>query len=335
MIIFLYGPDTYRSRQKLNEIVEHYRKIHKSGLNLKFFKEEGADFAEFQGEIKSISMFAEKKLIVLEGIFTNQDFKENFLKNQKEFIDSKDVILFYEKKEILKTNPLFKFLKKYAKCQEFELLDEPRLKNWIKKEVEDEGAKIDEYALQLLINFVGNNLWQISNEIKKLVSYRAPRQRGEGGKENGALFDHKNKKTIEEKDVKLLVKPKIETDIFETIDALSQRNRKKALHLLQKHLEKGDSPYYLFSMINFQFRNLLIMKPHELKGGLYGYNALQVLAKKLGIHPYVARKAIQEAKKFSFDELKKIYRKIFQIDLDIKTGKVEPETGLDLLIAGI
>ena len=26
MILFLYGPDTYRSRQKLNEIIEHYKK---------------------------------------------------------------------------------------------------------------------------------------------------------------------------------------------------------------------------------------------------------------------------------------------------------------------
>ncbi|PIQ92378.1 MAG: hypothetical protein COV69_02735 [Parcubacteria group bacterium CG11_big_fil_rev_8_21_14_0_20_39_14] len=27
MIIFLYGPDTYRSRQKLNEIIEYYKKV--------------------------------------------------------------------------------------------------------------------------------------------------------------------------------------------------------------------------------------------------------------------------------------------------------------------
>ena len=34
-------------------------------------------------------------------------------------------------------------------------------------------------------------------------------------------------------------------------------------------------------------------------------------------------------------ELKKIYQKIFQIDLDIKTGKIEAETALDLLLAEI
>lgn len=315
MIIFLYGPDTYRSQRKLNEIVEHYQKIHKSGLNLKFFDEKTGDFKEFQNEIKSVSMFAEKKLIVLEGVFANQDFKENFLKNYKELVDSKDIILFYEKKEISPAEPLLKFLKKYAKCQEFELLDVQRLKNWAKKEVENYGAKIDECALQLLVDFIGNNLWQMENEIKKLVSY-------------------KNKKTIEEKDVRLLVKPKIETDIFGTIDALASKNKKRALKFIRAHLERGDSPYYLFSMINFQFRNLLIMKPYELKRESYGYT-IQTSAKQLGVHPYVAKKAMEQARKFSFDELKKIYRKIFQIDLAIKTGKIEPETALDLFVAEI
>lgn len=27
MVIFLYGQDTYRSRQKLNEIIERYKKV--------------------------------------------------------------------------------------------------------------------------------------------------------------------------------------------------------------------------------------------------------------------------------------------------------------------
>ena len=34
-------------------------------------------------------------------------------------------------------------------------------------------------------------------------------------------------------------------------------------------------------------------------------------------------------------QLKKIYQKIFQVDFDIKTGKIEPETALDLLLAEI
>jgi len=58
MTILLFGPDTYRLRQKLQEIVENYKKIHKSGLNLKFFDGKELSFEGFQDEISSCPMFA-------------------------------------------------------------------------------------------------------------------------------------------------------------------------------------------------------------------------------------------------------------------------------------
>ncbi|MDI6592096.1 MAG: DNA polymerase III subunit delta [Patescibacteria group bacterium] len=299
MIIFLYGPDTYRSRQKLNEIIIYYKKIHQSGLNLKIFDLKEKNFQEFKDEIQSVSMFAEKKLIIVKNTFLNKNFKENFLKDSKKFTQSKDIILFYEEGEVLK-DEFFNFLKKYGKSQEFKLLEGEKLKNWIKKEFEGYQVKTEPGVVERLINFVGNDLWQLNNEIKKLISYK------------------KNKK-IEIKDVDLLVRPKIETDIFQTIDWLALKNKKKALESLHRHLEKGESPFYLLSMINFQFRNLLMAKSGNLRG----------------MHSFLAKKTLWQSKKFTLQELKKIYQKIFEVDLSIKTGKIDPETALDLFIAEI
>jgi len=308
MIIFLYGQDTYRSRRKLNEIVEHYKKIHKSGLNLKYFDGKTVDFEEFKNEIQSVSMFAEKKLIILEEAFTNQNFKEGFLKTSKQFTDSNNIILFYEIEKISSSDPLFKFLEKHAKSQEFKLLKGENLKNWVKKEIENYKVKINSVALRKLTDYVGDNLWQMVNEIKKLASY-------------------KKNKEIRVEDINLLVKPKIEPEIFKTIDAIASKNKKQALELIHKHLEKGDSPSYLLSMINFQFRNLLIIRDLIEKN-----KSPYILSKEAQLHPYVIKKSYSQARKFKIDELKKIYQKIFQVDLAIKTGKIDPETALDLLI---
>ena len=315
MVIFLYGPDTYRSRQKLNEIIANYKKIHKSGLNLKYFDFKKDSYQEFKDEFQTISMFQEKKLVVLENTFSNAEFKRKFLENSKKFIDSKNIILFYEEDEVSKNDSLFNFLKKNAKFQEFELLAGQKLKNWVKKEFEKYQCQISDTALGKLIEFTANDLWQITNEIKKLVSFR-------------------KKQKIGEEDVELLVRPKIEADIFKTIDAISSKNKKQALILIHNHLEKGDSPLYLLSMINFQFRNLLLVKSCESKGELY-INDMRILSKKLKLHPYVIRKSIQQARRFTIDELKKIYQKIFEVDLNIKTGKIDPQTALDLLITEI
>ena len=317
MLIFLYGQDTYRSRQKLNEIINHYKKIHKSGLNLKYFDGKNLSFQDFKDEIRSVSMFAEKKLAVLKNTFLNKNFKENFLRDSKEFAESKNIVLFYEEEEF-SGDKLFKFLKKHAKSQEFKPLQSQKLKNWVKKGFDDYGIEIREEALEKLINFVGSDLWQMANEIKKLVSYKLKCPNPE----------------ISQRDIELLVKPKIENDIFKTIDAIASKNKKQAIELIHKHLEKGDTPLYLLSMINFQFRNLLIVKSQELRRKFYAGD-VRVLTEKLKMHPYVIQKSTQQTRKFNFEELKKIYQKIFQVDLSIKTGKVEPETALDLFIAEI
>jgi DNA polymerase-3 subunit delta len=316
MIIFLYGPDTYRSKQKLNEIIKHYKKIHKSGLSLQYFDFKEDNFEDFRDAFKSFPMFIEKKLMVLKNLFSNPKAENDFLKNLKEFSDSKEIILIYEE-EMNEKKLLFKHLKKENKSQKFELLEGNSLKNWAKKEFQKYSTEIAPLALDLLINYVGNDLWQMENEIKKLVNFC-------------------NKHEIKTKDIELLVKPKIETDIFQTIDAIAAKNKRKALSLLKEHLEKGDSPAYLLAMINFQFRNLLMVKSYLAEREFYpSYANRRILARKLGMHPFVVEKTLFQARKFQLEELKKIYQKIFQVDLDIKTGKVDPETDLDLLIAEI
>ncbi len=309
MIIFLYGSDTYRSRRKLNEIIEQYRKIHKSGLNLKYFNGENLNFQDFKDEVQSVSMFAEKKLIILENVNKNKIFKEKFLANSKNFADSDDLILFYEAGETSTNDSLFKFLRKSGQSQEFQPLAGQRLKNWVKKELKNYKVNISPEALDQLINYTGNNLWRLTNELSKLANF-------------------KRQQKIELDDVELLVKPEVETDIFETIEAVALKNRKKALLLIYNHLKKGDSPLYLLSMINFQFRNLLIIK--DLTEKNYSYNSILKMSK---LHPFVLKKSWSLVNKFTLLELKKIYQKIFQVDLAIKTGKINPEIALDLVIS--
>jgi len=312
MIIFLYGQDTYRLHLKSNEIIEGYKKIHKSGLNLIYLEGESITFQDFKDQFQQAPMFKEKKLVVLKDIFQNQEFKKKFIKEIKKLISSEDIILIIEKSVISANDSFFKTLKKKAKCQEFKPLEGEKLKHWTKKEFERYETKIKPRALEKLIEFVGNDLWRLSNEIKKLANYK--------GKKN----------EIEIEDIDLLVKPKIETDIFKTIDFIAQNNKKKALELLEKHLEKGDSPLYLLSMINFQFRNLLMIRDLIDKN-----TPPYLISRKTNLHPYVVKKSYPLAKKFKLSELKKIYQKIFEVDLNIKTGKIEPETALELLIAQI
>ncbi len=67
-------------------------------------------------------MFKEKKLAIINNLFSKIEFKEKFLEKGKDFTKSEDIILIYQEGEINKNDSFFKFLKKNAKCQEFRLL---------------------------------------------------------------------------------------------------------------------------------------------------------------------------------------------------------------------
>ncbi len=311
MLIFLYGEDTYRAKQKLNQIIEKYKKNHKSGLNLKYFDAKEVDFKEISDKLKVTSMFNEKKLVVLKGIFSSKKFKEEFLKQPKELVNTEDIIVIYQRGKVDKRKKLFKFLEKKSKYQEFKMLKDKELKDWIEKEFSKHNSKITKKALTTLVNYVGNNIWHLVNEIEKLVSY-------------------KNRETVKQKDVKLLVKSKVDTDIFKTIDAIAEKDKRKALNLVNKHFKKGDSPLYVLSMINYQFRNLLIIKDLIEKHIPY-----RDIFKKTNLHPFVVKKSYFQSKKFSLSKIKKVHQMLFKMDFEIKTGKIEPDLALELLITKI
>ncbi|OGZ73868.1 MAG: DNA polymerase III subunit delta [Candidatus Staskawiczbacteria bacterium RIFCSPLOWO2_01_FULL_38_12b] len=311
MIIFLYGQDSYRAQEKLSEIIAHYKEVRKSGLNLIDVDAGKTDFSQVYDVLKISSMFAETKLVTLKNVFSGKSFQEDFLKELKLLQSLKDVIVVFENDVVDQRLKLFKLLLKECKSQEFALLDSKNLKIWAQKEFEKLKAKINNDALDALLSCTRNDLWRLFNEIKKLV-------------------DFKDGQVVRKEDVQMLVKPNIETDIFKTIDALAQKDKKQALGLLHNHLENGDNSLYLLSMIAFQFRNLLMVKELSEKGLMYAS-----IVKKSGLHPFVVKKSYFLCRQFSFEELKNIYRSIFKIDSDIKIGKIDAETALDLFVSKI
>jgi len=311
MIIFIYGEDSYRSKIKLKEIIEEYKKVHKSGLNLIYIDANEKEFDVFSNYSRANSMFDEKKLIVLKNVFCNKKFQEDFLGSIKKIEDAKDIVVVYENDKVDERTKFFKTLKKESKCQEFSLLTGVALKKWAAQEFEKYSAKISPQTLDTFLNYIGNDLWKLENEIKKLAHFR-----------KGQL--------IKNEDIELQVKSKIENDIFKTIEALAAKDKKQSLIFLHKHLDAGDNVLYILSMIAYQFRNLLIIKELIENQEPYG-----LIAKKSGLHPFVVQKTYSLCSKFSMEQLKKIYQKIFQIDSDIKIGKIDPELALELLIAQI
>jgi len=329
MIIFLYGEDTFRSRRKLNELKEKFlREIDKTGASLSLIDGEKAAIGEINGAIAPLSLLAKKRMIVIENIFSNKS--KTIFKELNEYFNSKrsdeNIVIFWdgkidEKKLSAEKNKLFKLLNKSKLVQNFKSLSNTEIINWTKKEIEERGGKISREALYILTSLASGDLWQIDNDITKLLNYKTGQQLKLGKSESTEITDE---------DVKNLVSGQVNENIFALTDALASKNKKMAAKLLEDHLAAGLTEGYLLNMIIRQFKTLLQIR-QAIDSGFTSRKIITLLK----IHPYVAQKGIGQVRNFSLDQLKKILSELIKIDYLMKSGQVDAITSISLLIVKI
>ncbi len=295
MLLLLYGKDSYRIQEKIKE------KISRNKGNVSFLEKKEV-VQEIEEELFQNPMFKEKKLFVINHLWAFVRENKKITDQLKKTKDSEETTFIFREEKIDKKTE--SFFNENGKSFNFEPLKGQELKKWISKRIKEKGGEIDEKSLSFLIDSVGNDLWSASNEIDKLLAYK--------------------ERNIEEKDIALLTSPRIEGDIFKAIDFLAMKNRKKAFDIFYRHLKKGDHILYLLTMIAFQFRNLILVKTNRDSN-----------SRELKMHPFVFQKSVRQASFFSKEELKSIYRAILKTEVDIKTGKADPEAAFDFLIAKI
>lgn len=311
MLLLLYGEESFLRARKLQEIKERYLGLHKGASYLRSFDcSEPRHANDIVQEIRGASLFSEKKLIVLENPFSSKDVAEDLLEYTDELLRTPHTLVFCQEGEVGTNDPLFLFLKTHGKTQEFSALAGRRLEAWVQQEFLRYGEESSLEVQDALIRAVGNDLWRLSNEIQKLATFKtAP-----------ALSRH---------DVEALVEPMVSSDIFATIDAISSGNKKEALAMLQGHEKRGDSPFYILSMMGFQFRTLLAVQEMAQKNLSY-----HSIVQKVKLHPYVVKKASEAAQRLTFQELKDAFGRIFTIELGLKTGALAPSGALSWFVLG-
>lgn len=327
MILFLYGDDSYRSKQKLDAIKTKYVDVSLGDMSLAVLDLDikTNTYDKIVREVLAMPFLSSKRLVIVKNLFSknNKELQEKMV-GFLEKVPETTLLVFYESETPDKRTSLFKKLNKPASpaggpkvAQEFKPLEGSQLREWIKNEVETNGGKIDSSVVEKLIEYVGNDLWRLSGEIKKLTSY-------------SLLLTASN--------VELLVKPKTESNVFNLIDAIGSKNSSRAVTSLHDLISNGEPPLYIFTMIIYQFRNLLIIrdlmensKSQASNNKQFSNNKFQI-AKQSGLNPFVAEKTMAQTRNFTFDKLKHIYQQLLDIDVRIKIGRIDSQTALDILV---
>jgi len=166
--------------------------------------------------------------------------------------------------------------------------------------------------VRFLADLIGNNLWVLSSEIEKLCVHAGDRH-------------------IETDDIHQLVSYAKESNIFQMVDAIVLGRMKVSSLLMHRLIDDGSAPPYLLYMITRQFR-LLIQARTLLAQG----ETSRKVGERLGLRSeFVLDKTLEQARGYSLKRLEGTYRKLLKTDLAIKTGTMEGELALDLLVADL
>lgn len=314
MIIFFYGEDVYRLREKLKALKEKFISASLGDTNLAILDGKMAEYNEISRQVLAMPFLSKTRLVILENFLKEgkKDIQEKVLELIKKVPDS-TVLVFAEFSNPDKRTSLYKQLSKEKMAQEFALLDDFKVKSWIKKEVESQNISIDLGAINLLASYFGGDLNRQKNELQKLIT----------------SVLHRKEKTINADDIKKLVRPEVESNIFALSDYIGSKNFEQATEELDRLEKNGEAEIYIFSMIVRQFRNLLMIKDMQERGNSNSYQ----IAKLTKINPYVVTKTLPQTSNFSMPKLRQIYKNLLNFDLAIKTGKIEPKVALNLFLA--
>lgn len=331
MFYILYGQDNFSLHRKLVEIKSGIGNPEMLDLNTNVLNGQQISSNQLQNACSAVPFMHTFRLVIVEGLLerfnpekkpaknTNKvqsklktDFKEwqefgNYIKE----MPSSTVLVLVDGEIDAKRNMFLNQMSSLAKVHTFPRMKRDALGGWIRKRITEGGGSAAPAVIELLEKLIGGDLWNLSNEIEKLIVYC-----------NGRL--------IMENDVMQVTSYTREANIFTLVDSILERRRKEAQQLLYRLFHAGEAPIYVLNMVNRQLRLVVLVK--ELSATL----SHQQIMDQLGIYQdWRLNILLRQSKSYTFERLREAYNRILEADVAIKIGKYDDDLALDLLVVDL
>ncbi|MCX7746739.1 MAG: DNA polymerase III subunit delta [Clostridia bacterium] len=318
-LYLFYGPEEYLKKYYLESIEKELLREDLAALN-RIVLEGKPDVRKVVEACETLPMFSEKKLVIIKNsglLKAGKKAGEEKGKNKGQSdelltylqnIPDYTCLVFYEA-EVDKRMKLVDTIKKNGLVVEFAYQKPVELVKWVTKVFKSHQKEIDQADASKLVENSEQGMTEILNEVNKLILYLGDRKRVAG------------------EDIEKVCTKSIKGRIFDLTDAIAEKNRGKALKLLEDMVVlKEPIPKILF-MITRQFRQVLEIKLLK-ESGMSGDKA----ASEMGITPYMAGKLIKQSGSFSVEKLKNAIHESLELDRAIKTGKIKDRIAAEILI---
>ncbi len=263
-------------------------------------------------DASTMGLFSNKKIIILDNCnFFGANKTINDIDKLEKYIEhcnpNNYCIFICHLEKIDSRKKINKLIAKNGQVLELNKPDDKYLINYINNYLSDSKYKMED--VNYFKNKVGSNLFNIKNELDKLMMYKI------------------NDKLITNDDVDKITIESIEEEIFALTDAVIARDVYNSKRLLDNFLNLNYDEMQIIMLLANQFRTLFQIKRLLNKNKSEGE-----IAKILEMNPYRVKFNVKKLYSYTEDMLICYIKKLAKMDHDIKLGIMDKNLALNLFI---
>jgi DNA polymerase-3 subunit delta len=256
-------------------------------------------------KIYSPTLFSSSQIYFIKRPYRNKE-KEFLLNSILEILSQKSIsLIIWEDQKIRSNTKYYKFFKENDAIEEFKELNKRTFMTWAKKELSNYPFSLEYKLIKTLAERSNYEPERFINNLTKLK-----------------LLDEKQ---INTEILDQVVADTLQTDIWKLMDSINQSNHKEINKTLEKLLEYKVDPNYILAMIARNLR-ISIQVKELLKDNL----DVKKIASKLKLPPFAVYPIAKSVKQTSKEKILLEYKKLANLDYEIKTGRIDPILGLSL-----
>ncbi len=302
------------SRLQINEVISN---IIKDNKNVTSFDLSIDSIEDIILEAGYFSLFDEEKYIVIRNanIFGSAKISEkdtelllNYFKNPNTLTN----IIFVCNEKLDNRKKITKVLKEQYEIKIIPVLKYFEIENKVSDYFKAKGYQIDKETVRYIVQNSLNQYDIVMMEIEKIMLY------------------YEKPCTINKKDIENIISKSINTNNFALIDAIIDGNLEKSLSLWEDLKTMKVEPTVIISLLARDIRIMLQIKL-LLNANKREYEILN----ELKLMDWQLEKYLKKAFPYKIKELEGWLVRLANLDLQIKTGKIDKFMAIDLLILDI
>ena len=276
-------------------------------MNAASFEGKGINPREIIDLAETMPFFADRRVILIE----DSGFAKNACPELADYIPEipESTCIILVEAEVDKRGRVYKAIKNAGRIVEFKRQDERTLARWVLGTLGREGKNITEETMHAFLGRTGSDMENIERELEKLLCYTL------------------GKNVITTEDVEAVCTEQTENRIFDMVQAITEKNQKKALDLYADLLAMKEPPMRILFLIARQFNQLLQLKSLGGQGMDKGE-----MARRAGIPPFALGKYQAQCRKFTAAQLGQAVEDCVDAEEQVKTGQMGDQISSSTLI---